>query len=126
MTVLFILNTLLLTYNFYKAWHTDPGFLKSNREDKVKVSAAYRQRDGFLSHRFVCSCGRTGGEVLLLLEREAEQSEDKLQLLSVRWLSVGSGSLSSPMREHRNFAQFYCISVTNFSTVSECILLEII
>ena len=30
------------------------------------------------------------------------------------------------MREHRNFAQFYCISVTNFSTVSECILLEII
>ena len=30
---------------------------------------------------------------------------------------VGSGSLSSPMREHRNFAQFYCISVTNFSTL---------
>ena len=41
-------------------------------------------------------------------------------------LWLGSGSLSSPMREHRNFAQFYCISVTNFSTVSECILLEII
>ena len=41
-------------------------------------------------------------------------------------LCVGSGSLSSPMREHLNFAQFYCISVTNFSTVSECILLEII
>ena len=41
-------------------------------------------------------------------------------------LTVGSGSFSSPMREHRNFAQFYCISVTNFSTVSECILLEII
>ena len=39
---------------------------------------------------------------------------------------LGSGSLSSPMREHRNFAQFYCISVTNFSTVSECILLEFI
>ena len=47
------------------------------------------------------------------------------QILTVpQWL--GSGSLSSPMREHRNFAQFYCISVTNFSTVSECILLEII
>ena len=27
------------------------------------------------------------------------------------------------MREHRNFAQFYCISVTNFSTVSECTFL---
>ena len=40
--------------------------------------------------------------------------------------SSGSGSLSSPMREHQNFAKFYCISVTNFSTVSECILLEII
>ena len=39
---------------------------------------------------------------------------------------LGSGSLSSPMREHRNFDQFYCISVTNFSTVSKCILLEII
>ena len=34
----------------------------------------------------------------------------------------GSGSLSSPMRKHRNFALFYCISVTNFSTISECIL----
>ena len=42
------------------------------------------------------------------------------------WQVLGSGSLSSPMREHRNFAQFYCISVTNFSTVSECILLEFI
>ena len=41
-------------------------------------------------------------------------------------LILGSGSLSSPMREHRNFAQLYCISVTNFSTVSECIHLEII
>ena len=30
------------------------------------------------------------------------------------------------MQEHWNFAQFYCISVTNFSTVSEYILLEII
>ena len=26
------------------------------------------------------------------------------------------------MWEHQNFAQFYCISVTDFSTVSECIL----
>ena len=41
-------------------------------------------------------------------------------------LQLGSGSLSSPMREHRNFAQFYSISVTNFSTVSEYLLLEII
>ena len=39
---------------------------------------------------------------------------------------VGSGSLSSPMQEHRNFALFYYISITNFSTISECILLEFI
>ena len=41
-------------------------------------------------------------------------------------LKLGSGSLSSPMREHRNFAQFYCISIINFSTVTECLLLEFI
>ena len=39
---------------------------------------------------------------------------------------VGSGSLSSPTREHRNFGLFYRISITTFSTVSECILLECI
>ena len=47
-----------------------------------------------------------------------------VQLSKTAPTKLGSGSLSSPMREHRNFAQFYCISVTNFSTVSECILLE--
>ena len=35
----------------------------------------------------------------------------------VGWLTLGSSSLSSPMWEHRNFAQFYCISVTNFSSL---------
>jgi len=40
--------------------------------------------------------------------------------------TVGSGSLSSPMWEHRNFALFYGISITHFSTVFECILLEFI
>ena len=41
---------------------------------------------------------------------------------------LGTGSLSSPiiLWEHWNFALFYCISITNFSTVSECILLEFI
>ena len=39
-----------------------------------------------------------------------------ISLIAVH-LNVGSGSLSSPMREHRNFAQFYCISVTNSSSL---------
>ena len=30
------------------------------------------------------------------------------------------------MQEHRNFALFYCISITGFSTISECIFLEFI
>ncbi|XP_055899718.1 palmitoyltransferase ZDHHC17-like isoform X1 [Biomphalaria glabrata] len=33
----FAIISLLLTYNFYKAWRTDPGYLKSNREDKIKT-----------------------------------------------------------------------------------------
>ncbi|XP_070200273.1 palmitoyltransferase ZDHHC17-like isoform X2 [Littorina saxatilis] len=41
--ILFTVNTLLLTYNFYKAWRTDPGFLKSNREDKCILELAETQ-----------------------------------------------------------------------------------
>lgn len=37
-SVLFWLNTVLLCYNFYMAWQTDPGFIKSNREQKLQVS----------------------------------------------------------------------------------------
>lgn len=36
--VLFWLNTILLCYNFYMAWNVDPGFIKSNREQKLQVS----------------------------------------------------------------------------------------
>ena len=35
--IIFLLDLTLLTYNFFKAWRSDPGYLKSNREDKIKV-----------------------------------------------------------------------------------------
>ena len=41
-------------------------------------------------------------------------------------LYIGSGKPLIAYAGTSEFAQFYCISVTNFSTVSECILLEII
>ena len=53
-------------------------------------------------------------------KRSAAKSDENIIVEGERNIKVGSGSLSSPMREHRNFAQFYCISVTNFSTFSEC------
>ena len=34
----FAFVTAMLTYNFYKAWRGDPGYLSSNREDKIKVN----------------------------------------------------------------------------------------
>ena len=36
-TILFWLNTVLLCYNFYMSWMTDPGFIKSDREQKLQV-----------------------------------------------------------------------------------------
>ena len=40
----FAFVTVALTWNFYKAWRTDPGYLVSKREDKVKVSLKYHGR----------------------------------------------------------------------------------
>ena len=33
----FTVNSLLLMYNFYKAWKTDPGVITSTREERIKV-----------------------------------------------------------------------------------------
>ena len=33
----FFITSILLMYNFYKSWKTDPGVLKTSREEKVKV-----------------------------------------------------------------------------------------
>lgn len=40
-TLLFTMNTVLLTYNFYKAWKKDPGFIKTNRDEQIKVNIAF-------------------------------------------------------------------------------------
>ena len=38
--VVFWTISLLLTYNFYKAWKSDPGFIRTDRTEKVKVGKA--------------------------------------------------------------------------------------
>jgi len=35
--VVFWLFTTLLTYHFYKAWRTDPGYLKADRDAQIRV-----------------------------------------------------------------------------------------
>ena len=37
LNVLFTINTVFLTYNFVKAWKTDPGFIVTEREQKMQV-----------------------------------------------------------------------------------------
>ena len=37
LNVLFTINTVLLTYNFVKAWKTDPGFIVTEREQKMQT-----------------------------------------------------------------------------------------
>ncbi|XP_076450296.1 palmitoyltransferase ZDHHC17-like [Babylonia areolata] len=54
--VIFILNTMLLTYNFFRAWHTDPGFLKSNREDKVKTILELAESQTLTLTQFCSTC----------------------------------------------------------------------
>lgn len=55
-TLLFIVNTILLTYNFYKAWRTDPGYLKSNREDKVKTILELAESQTLTLNQFCSTC----------------------------------------------------------------------
>ncbi|PVD34087.1 hypothetical protein C0Q70_05350 [Pomacea canaliculata] len=54
--VLFSVNTVLLTYNFYKAWRTDPGFLKSNREDKMKTILELAESQTLTLSQFCSTC----------------------------------------------------------------------
>lgn len=43
LNILFTINTILLTYNFVKAWKSDPGFIDTNREQKMKVTLALNE-----------------------------------------------------------------------------------
>ena len=37
LNILFTINTVFLTYNFVKAWKTEPGFIVTDREQKMQV-----------------------------------------------------------------------------------------
>ncbi|XP_071100123.1 palmitoyltransferase ZDHHC17-like isoform X2 [Haliotis cracherodii] len=55
-TVAFICNTLLLTYNFWKAWRTDPGYLKSTREEKIKTILDLAETQTLTLAQFCSTC----------------------------------------------------------------------
>ncbi|CAL1530419.1 unnamed protein product [Lymnaea stagnalis] len=54
--VIFALVTILLTYNFYKAWRTDPGYLKSNREDKIRTILELAESQTLRLDQFCSTC----------------------------------------------------------------------
>lgn len=55
-TVLFWLNTVLLCYNFYMAWQTDPGFIKSNREQKLQTIIDLAEKQTLTLNQFCSTC----------------------------------------------------------------------
>ncbi|RUS80345.1 hypothetical protein EGW08_011884 [Elysia chlorotica] len=54
--VIFMLDLTLLSYNFYKAWQTDPGYLKSNREDKIKTILELAESQTLRLEQFCSTC----------------------------------------------------------------------
>ncbi|XP_005106609.1 palmitoyltransferase ZDHHC17 [Aplysia californica] len=54
--IIFTLNTLLLSFNFWKAWRTDPGYLKSNREDKIKTILELAETQTLKFEQFCSTC----------------------------------------------------------------------
>ncbi|KAK7479774.1 hypothetical protein BaRGS_00028954, partial [Batillaria attramentaria] len=54
--LLMTINTVFLCYNFYKAWRTDPGYLKSNREDKVKTILELAESQTLTLNQFCSTC----------------------------------------------------------------------
>ncbi|BFZ04808.1 hypothetical protein BsWGS_07847 [Bradybaena similaris] len=54
--VVFVANSVLLTFNFYKAWQTDPGYLKSSREDKVKTILELAETQTLRLEQFCSTC----------------------------------------------------------------------
>ncbi|XP_033751574.1 palmitoyltransferase ZDHHC17-like [Pecten maximus] len=54
--ILFTLNTLLLTYNFWKAWRTDPGYIETDRTDKVKVILELAEDQTLSLNQFCSTC----------------------------------------------------------------------
>ncbi|XP_052064868.1 palmitoyltransferase ZDHHC17-like [Mytilus californianus] len=56
LNILFTINTLLLTYNFVKAWKTDPGFIDTNREQKMKTVLDLAETQTLTLQEFCSTC----------------------------------------------------------------------
>ncbi|KAK6192633.1 hypothetical protein SNE40_004074 [Patella caerulea] len=54
--VAFMINILLLTYFFYKALRTDPGYLKNNREDKIRTILDLAETQTLTLDQFCSTC----------------------------------------------------------------------
>ncbi|XP_078332634.1 palmitoyltransferase ZDHHC17-like isoform X1 [Crassostrea virginica] len=55
-TILFWLNTVLLCYNFYMSWMTDPGFIKSDREQKLQTIIDLAEKQTLTLNQFCSTC----------------------------------------------------------------------
>ncbi|KAK3583275.1 hypothetical protein CHS0354_011162 [Potamilus streckersoni] len=53
---LFITFTVLLTYNFYKAWKTDPGFIKTDRNEQIKTILRLAETQTLQLNQFCSTC----------------------------------------------------------------------
>ncbi|XP_041366401.1 palmitoyltransferase ZDHHC17-like [Gigantopelta aegis] len=51
-----LLNSALLFYNVYKCMMTDPGYIKSNREDKIKAILDLAERQTLSLNQFCSTC----------------------------------------------------------------------
>ncbi|XP_013403183.1 palmitoyltransferase ZDHHC17 isoform X2 [Lingula anatina] len=54
--VMFSCNTLALTYYFWKAVRTDPGIIKSTREERIRVILEYSELQAFDLNQFCATC----------------------------------------------------------------------
>ncbi|XP_060566035.1 palmitoyltransferase ZDHHC17-like [Ruditapes philippinarum] len=54
--VVFWIVSVLLTFNFYKAWKTDPGFIKADRTEKIKGILELAETQSLHLHQFCTTC----------------------------------------------------------------------
>ncbi|KAL4225414.1 Palmitoyltransferase zdhhc13 [Mactra antiquata] len=53
---IFTIVTLLLTFNFYKSWKSDPGFIKADRVDKIKGILELAETQSLQLSQFCTTC----------------------------------------------------------------------
>lgn len=54
--VIFWTVSVLLTYNFYKAWKMDPGYIKADRTEKIKGILELAENQNLHLHQFCTTC----------------------------------------------------------------------